>query len=100
MIRELYRVADALLFPSAQEGFGLPVLEAGLARLPAFCADIEPFRAIAGENLHYFDLNEDPTLTAHRLLETLNQHAEVGYIARRWANMTGRRYLSSSSCRW
>jgi len=32
---DLYRLADALLFPSAQEGFGIPILEAGLARLPA-----------------------------------------------------------------
>jgi glycosyltransferase involved in cell wall biosynthesis len=28
-VAELYRVVDALLFPSAQEGFGLPILEAG-----------------------------------------------------------------------
>ena len=28
----LYQWADALLFPSAKEGFGIPILEAGLAR--------------------------------------------------------------------
>ncbi len=43
----LYRLADALLFPSRSEGFGLPLLEAALHRLPVFCSDIEPLRAIA-----------------------------------------------------
>ena len=43
----LYRLADALLFPSHSEGFGLPVLEAALHRLPVFCSDIEPLRSIA-----------------------------------------------------
>jgi mannosylglucosylglycerate synthase len=77
MMRELYRVADALFFPSAQEGFGLPILEAGLARLPAFCADIQPFRDIAGEHLHYFDLTEAPSDTAERVLDTLDTNAEA-----------------------
>ncbi|HEY2344080.1 MAG TPA: glycosyltransferase family 4 protein [Chthoniobacteraceae bacterium] len=44
----LYRLADALFFPSRQEGFGLPVLEAAAHRLPAFCADVEPFNALPG----------------------------------------------------
>ena len=33
VIGDLYTLADALFFPSQQEGFGIPVLEAGLARL-------------------------------------------------------------------
>ena len=44
----LYRLADALLFPSRQEGFGLPVLEAALHRLPVFCSDIEPIASLPG----------------------------------------------------
>jgi len=72
-MRDLYRVADALLFPSAQEGFGLPILEAGLARLPAFCANIEPFRDIAGDHLHYFELDEEPDVTANRILGVLER---------------------------
>jgi mannosylglucosylglycerate synthase len=73
MMRDLYRVADALLFPSAQEGFGLPVLEAGLARLPAFCANIEPFQDVAGDHLHYFELDEEPDVTANRILQILER---------------------------
>lgn len=60
VVLDLYALSDALLFPSKQEGFGIPVLEAGLARLPAFCADIPPLRAVAGELGYFFDLDSSP----------------------------------------
>src|SRR5262249_3636092 len=58
--RDLFLLADLLLFPSAQEGFGIPILEGGAARLPVFCSDIPPFRETAGERAHYFALDEPP----------------------------------------
>jgi glycosyltransferase involved in cell wall biosynthesis len=45
-IAELYRMADVVLLPSESEGFGLPVLEAGLARTPLVCADIPVLREV------------------------------------------------------
>jgi glycosyltransferase-like protein len=42
-IPSLYRIADALLFPSVQEGFGLVVLEAMASRLPVVTSRIAPF---------------------------------------------------------
>ena len=47
-LRDLYLLSDCLLFPSRQEGFGLPVLEAALHRLPVWCGDIPAYRALAG----------------------------------------------------
>jgi mannosylglucosylglycerate synthase len=47
-IAELYRMADLVLLPSESEGFGLPVLEAGLSRAPLVCADIPVLREVAG----------------------------------------------------
>ncbi|HET6407686.1 MAG TPA: glycosyltransferase family 4 protein, partial [Chthoniobacteraceae bacterium] len=44
----LYRIADALIFPSRHEGFGIPPLEAALHRIPCFCTDIEPLRHLPG----------------------------------------------------
>jgi mannosylglucosylglycerate synthase len=52
-LRDLYLLADAVLFPSEREGFGLPLLEAGLTRAPIFCSDIAPFRRVAGESAVY-----------------------------------------------
>jgi glycosyltransferase involved in cell wall biosynthesis len=55
-MRDLYLLSDCLLFPSRQEGFGLPVLEAALYRLPVWCQDIPSFRALGGEGA--FMLND------------------------------------------
>ncbi|MBI5876122.1 MAG: glycosyltransferase family 4 protein [Chloroflexi bacterium] len=73
--RDLYALADALLFPSQSEGFGLPILEAGLARLPIFCADIAPFRETAGAWAHYFALDEPPATIAARIGDVLERDA-------------------------
>jgi glycosyltransferase involved in cell wall biosynthesis len=48
-LRDLYLMSDCLLFPSRQEGFGLPVIEAAMYRLPIFCHDIPSYRALDSE---------------------------------------------------
>lgn len=53
-IAELYRLADVVLMPSESEGFGLPVIEAALARAPVVCADIPVLREAGGAGLHLF----------------------------------------------
>jgi mannosylglucosylglycerate synthase len=77
MMADLYKLADALLFPSRVEGFGIPIVEAGLAGVPIFCSDITPFRETAGDAATYFDLEGDPALIAAHILTEL--HAD-----RRW----------------
>jgi glycosyltransferase involved in cell wall biosynthesis len=68
----LYQIADALLFPTLQEGFGIPILEAGLAALPVFCAEIPPLRATGQQDVTYFDpLHEPPANIAARILAAL-----------------------------
>jgi glycosyltransferase involved in cell wall biosynthesis len=47
-LRDLYLLSDCLLFPSRQEGFGLPVLEAALYKMPVWCGDIPAYRALEG----------------------------------------------------
>ncbi len=44
----LYGTARALLFPSLQEGFGFPILEAMAANLPVLTSDRSSMREIAG----------------------------------------------------
>jgi glycosyltransferase involved in cell wall biosynthesis len=48
VVRDLYRLADLLFLPSRDEGFGLPILEAAVTRLPIVCADIPALRAVTG----------------------------------------------------
>jgi glycosyltransferase involved in cell wall biosynthesis len=60
----LYAMADALLLPSQEEGFGIPMLEAGLFRLPIFCSDIPALRATGRAEAHYFSPEAHPELVA------------------------------------
>lgn len=46
-VRSLYQMADALFFPSTQEGYGLPLIEAALLGVPVFCSDIPAHREVA-----------------------------------------------------
>lgn len=71
----LYQLADALFFPSRQEGFGLPVLEAALHRLPVFCADIEPMSCLLDHSLHVFDPEGSPSEVATLIQRTLDRNA-------------------------
>ncbi|MGC8786604.1 MAG: glycosyltransferase, partial [Anaerolineae bacterium] len=68
----LYLLADALFFPSLGEGFGIPILEAGLLRLPIFCSRIPPLQATGGSEVYYFFPSAEPadaaTLVADKLL--------------------------------
>ena len=69
VIADFYHLADALIFPSREEGFGIPILEAGLAGLPIFCADIPPLRELAGDNAVYYDPDTDPKVVASVISE-------------------------------
>jgi mannosylglucosylglycerate synthase len=76
VIADLYRYADALFFPSTQEGFGIPMLEAGLARLPIFASRLNPFVEIAGELPHYFAPDDDPAAIAGMITTELEQNRQ------------------------
>jgi glycosyltransferase involved in cell wall biosynthesis len=78
MMDQLYRSADLLLMPSAQEGFGIPILEAGLVGLPVFCSDIPPFRETAGKRARYFGLQDPPLEVASRIAMFLRDDARYG----------------------
>jgi glycosyltransferase involved in cell wall biosynthesis len=53
---QLFRVADVVLIPSESEGFGLPVLEAGLARAPVVCTDLDVLREVTAGGAWTFSM--------------------------------------------
>jgi glycosyltransferase involved in cell wall biosynthesis len=71
MMAALYRLADAMILPSYEEGFGLPVLEAAIARLPVVCASIPALRELGGEEAAYFPPQTAPEVVANLLHQAL-----------------------------
>jgi glycosyltransferase involved in cell wall biosynthesis len=49
-----YNNAFAYVFPSIDEGFGIPLIEAMIARVPVVCSDIEIFKEIGHDSVIYF----------------------------------------------
>jgi glycosyltransferase involved in cell wall biosynthesis len=73
VVGELLRVSDALFMPSHREGFGMPVLEAGLVGIPIFCAETVPAaREIGAQDLVMFSPKAAPEEIASLILEWAN----------------------------
>jgi glycosyltransferase involved in cell wall biosynthesis len=71
-VADLYRLADALVLPSFEEGFGIPVLEAAVARRPVFAADIASLRELGGGAVSWFDPYGPPEALAELIANRLN----------------------------
>jgi glycosyltransferase involved in cell wall biosynthesis len=81
VISDFYKLADALLFPSFEEGFGIPVLEAGLAGIPVFCSDILPLKKIGGDFVSYFSPDENPKVVAKMMAKHFKNSKVFGLRA-------------------
>ncbi len=80
-MRQIYRLADVLLLPSREEGFGIPILEAGLARIPVVCSAIPSLIELGGENAIYFDPDSEGANVAERISTALG--ADNSYALRK-----------------
>lgn len=96
-VNYLYDHAYAVVFPSIDEGFGIPVIEALYHGKPLFASDIGVLREVGGEYADYFDLRKPSALTAlvKRYLadpQAYSQRAERirGYQAPGWDESTQR----------
>jgi glycosyltransferase involved in cell wall biosynthesis len=58
----LYAAADAFVFPSLSEGFGLPVLEAMARGVPVACSNRPPLTEVAGDAALLFDPTSPRTI--------------------------------------
>jgi glycosyltransferase involved in cell wall biosynthesis len=91
VISDFYRLADALIFPSREEGFGLPILEAGFSSMPVFCADLPVLRELGGEDVSYFDPHAEPGSIARLIADRLKSEA-----TNRWARRAKHGYTWDS----
>jgi glycosyltransferase involved in cell wall biosynthesis len=70
-----YQAADALIFPSRLEGFGLPLLEAMAAGCPVLSSNASSLPEVGGEAALYFS-PDDPAAAAAHLARLLPDPAE------------------------
>ena len=75
----LYRVSDLLLFPSDREGFGLPVLEAGLAGLLVVISNIPPLRELAQREAVYIHLGDTSDTVAKNIIQAMRKRPELRF---------------------
>src|SRR5262249_26524162 len=45
-VAQMYRVCDLVLLPGEVAGFGLPLLEAAISRVPVVCSDLPVFKEV------------------------------------------------------
>jgi glycosyltransferase involved in cell wall biosynthesis len=79
----LYQAATCFVYPSLQEGFGLPVLEAMRRGTPVACSNISSMPEVGGNAVLYFDPTDTSSIAdaLARLLsdrDLLEQLAEAG----------------------
>lgn len=56
-LASLYQMADAFVFPSKYEGFGIPILESMYFGCPVVCSNVTAIPEVGGEAAIYFDPN-------------------------------------------
>lgn len=68
-VGELFRLSDILFMPSHREGFGMPIVEAGLSGLGIFSAPIPAAVEIGLKDIHLIDINKPAKQTAQQIAE-------------------------------
>jgi mannosylglucosylglycerate synthase len=70
VVSDFLRVSDVLFMPSHREGFGMPVLEAGLIGVPVVASNNVPAAIeIGGKNVYLFDHHASAEQIARIILD-------------------------------
>jgi glycosyltransferase involved in cell wall biosynthesis len=68
VVGDLLRLSDVMFMPSHREGFGMPVLEAGLVGVPVVCTSVPAAVEVGGADVTIIDANQDPSQVAKQIL--------------------------------
>jgi len=87
IVRDLYFLSHLVFYLSNDEGFGLPLLEAGMARIPLVISDLPVFREIVDTDCLILPDYESVEYDANRVLSYLQTSTSANItLARRLLN--------------
>lgn len=81
LLAALFNTAQAFVYPSLYEGFGMPILEAFAAQCPVICSSTAISREVAGDAADYFEPNDAEQLShmiSSNVMRTPSRHAAAG----------------------
>jgi len=79
VVGDLYRICDLMFMPSHREGFGMPVLEAGLANIPVLSRAVPAAIEIAGSDAIIFPEESTPDEVAVLITQLLKQTSTIRF---------------------
>jgi glycosyltransferase involved in cell wall biosynthesis len=71
VVSQLYRLCDLVFMPSHREGFGMPVLEAGLVGVPVASTAIPAAEEIAAQEVLIIQSSDSPKRVAKGIIDLL-----------------------------
>ncbi|MFO7870276.1 MAG: glycosyltransferase family 4 protein [Kiritimatiellia bacterium] len=78
-LRGLFSLSDMLIFPSLREGFGIPVLEGGLAGQVLVLNDVPALREIAGRRAVYIREGVSAAETARKAIRAFDRSPRLRF---------------------
>jgi glycosyltransferase involved in cell wall biosynthesis len=88
IVYELYRVCDLLFMPSHREGYGMPILEAGVSGMPIFTTQIPAAIEIGQRDVRLFSQDDPPEKVAELILRWAHSNLTHGLRVRVRQNYT------------
>ena len=73
VVGDLYRVSDVMFMPSHREGFGMPVLEAGLIGVPVISREVPAAQEIADKEAVIFHPDDSAEKIATSIVKMLDE---------------------------
>lgn len=97
-LKNLYEKASLFVYPSIEEGFGIPPLEAINLNCPILISNIPVFNEVMGSNVNYFNSGDENDLLKqmenilYNKFDYKNNHKELEFLKKKysWKNCSNK----------